>query len=50
MNDQSKIDLDEIMEYILTHDPTLDKNKLKALTIGELVLMKVLLQMDVEKK
>lgn len=50
MSELSKIDRNEIMEYILTHNPDIKKNKLETLTIGELVLMKVLLQMEVEKK
>lgn len=50
MSELSKIDRNEIMEYILTHNPTIKKNELEALPIGELVLMKVLLQMELEKK
>lgn len=50
MSEPTKIDRNEIMEYILSHNPTIKKNELEALTIGELVLMKVRLQMTLENK
>lgn len=49
MNELSKIDRNEITEYILTHNLSTKKAELETLTIGELVLMKVLLQMELEK-
>lgn len=50
MNEPIKIDRNEVMEYILAHNPAIKKNELETLTFGELVLMKVRLQMELEKK
>lgn len=49
MSEPSGIDRNEIMEYILIHNRNIKKNMLETLTIGELVLMKVRLQMELEK-
>lgn len=50
MNELSKINREEIIEYILVHNTNVENAELEKLTIGELVLMKVRLQMDLEKK
>lgn len=50
MNESSPIDRNEITEYILTHNPGIKKEELENLTIGKLVLMKVLLQTELENK
>ena len=50
MSELARINRNEIMEYILTHNHTIKKDKLEALTIGELVLMKVRLQLEIENK
>jgi hypothetical protein len=50
MSDTTKINKNEIMDYILIHNINITKDKLEKLTLGELVLMKVRMQIEMEKK
>jgi hypothetical protein len=50
MSELTRINRNEIMEYILMHNHTIKKNELEVFTIGELVLMKVRLQITLENK
>lgn len=50
MSQISRIHRNEIIEYILLHNQNIKEYELETLTIGELVLMKVGMQMDLEKK
>jgi hypothetical protein len=50
MSDITKINRIEIMDYILIHNINITKDKLEKLTLGELVLMKVRMQIEMEKK
>lgn len=50
MSQISRIHRNEIIEYILLHNQSIKEYELETLTIGELVLMKVGMQMDLEKK
>lgn len=50
MSQISNIHRKEIIEYILVHNKSIKENELENLTIGELVLMKIRLQTELENK
>lgn len=50
MSQISKIHRKEIIEYILAYNKSIKENELEILTIGELVLMKIRLQTELENK